>query len=151
MKEDRTVILALHNFDRGYNCAESTLLALSSKWDLRAQSSAATVFGGGIAGKRDACGALLGALIAVSLKVGKVGPDELELKERAGRLGKETIKKFSDTMGCYNCRDILDSMSLKKLGEDTTPESSKRGECRYALRAAVLAALSAVEEEQVKI
>jgi len=78
-----TIDKAMSYFSSGYNCAESTLLAIA-KGALGINSclipKIATGFGGGISRQGHVCGAVSGAVMGFGLKYGRNTPEELTAK-----------------------------------------------------------------------
>ncbi|QNB45071.1 hypothetical protein BR63_01265 [Thermanaerosceptrum fracticalcis] len=111
--------LAAANFKEKMNCAESVFSALRGVGliDCPAETVAlATGFGGGIGLTGYACGALLGAVLAVSSVYGRKNPLEGSTgEERLQKLyGKPGIyrlfnsmpQQFQARMGAVNCREL---------------------------------------------
>lgn len=98
--------LAEKYFDGGFNCAESTLVALAIHFGKTAPNipSIATAFGGGMARTRNVCGAVSGALMALGLFCGRShsGDD----KERCYALAAELIQAVQSRSGSINCFDL---------------------------------------------
>lgn len=109
-KEQKNVFeaaeLAEKYFDGGFNCAESTLIALAIHLRKTAPNipSIATAFGGGMARTRNVCGAVTGALMAMGLLHGRShrGDD----KNRCYALGAELIQAVQSHSGSINCFDL---------------------------------------------
>lgn len=133
---------------KGYNCAETVLWVLSSLWHLGSSTSCATGLGGGVARMGETCGALIGAILALGLKVGRVEPDDEAKKVACYRLGQETARRFASKMGSTQCKDLIGFV----LGSEGGPQryaagGYKDGVCRNAVEAAVKAAVEAVSAE----
>jgi C_GCAxxG_C_C family probable redox protein len=98
--------LAEKYFDGGFNCAESTLVALAIHFGKTAPNipSIATAFGGGMARTRNVCGAVSGALMSLGLLYGRShsGDD----KERCFALASELIQAVQSRWGSVNCFDL---------------------------------------------
>ncbi|MDD5168985.1 MAG: C-GCAxxG-C-C family protein [Syntrophales bacterium] len=92
---------ARKNFSLGYNCAECVTEAVLSLVDTGLPADVkkcATGFGGGIGLYGDTCGALVGAVMAVSAVHGRSGPPDIEdPKERA----KKSKEQFYGKPGIY--------------------------------------------------
>ena len=101
---------AKRNFNSGYNCAESVLLAVSKRPDSAVDRidslipRIATGFGGGIARNGDICGALAGATMAISLEFGRDKPEESRdlCYQAVDRLYNDFVKTF----GTCKCREL---------------------------------------------
>jgi len=98
--------LAQQYFDGGFNCAESTLVALAIHFGKTAPNipSIATAFGGGMARSRNVCGAVTGALMALGLLYGRSHRDDD--KERCYTLAAELIQAVQLRSGSINCFDL---------------------------------------------
>lgn len=98
---------ALSYFKSGYNCAESTLLAIA-KDALEINSDLipkiATGFGGGISRQGYVCGAVSGAVMGFGLKYGRNNPEELRAKtyNRVVEFSKQFQKRF----GSIVCKEL---------------------------------------------
>ncbi len=95
-------------FDNHYSCAEAVVLAgqefLGSRY--RLPSSAASVLGGGIAGKGMTCGALTGALLLVGLAHGRRCPQEEDQHQRALEMACSILERFKKEHGTWTCEGL---------------------------------------------
>jgi C_GCAxxG_C_C family probable redox protein len=64
----------------------------------------ATAFGGGIGGTGSACGALVGAVMAIGLRHGRQQATERD--SRAYTLTQDLRRRFEAEMGHVDCRDL---------------------------------------------
>jgi C_GCAxxG_C_C family probable redox protein len=98
--------LAQEYFDGGFNCAESTLVALAIHFGKTAPNvpSIATAFGGGMARTRNVCGAVSGALMALGLLCGR--SHSSDDKDRCYALASELIQAVQSHCGSINCFDL---------------------------------------------
>ncbi len=95
-------------FERGYNCAETMVLALAPD-DARSPEGiqrAATALGGGIARAGLACGCVTGAAIAVGLRLGRTSPEDKESKERAYAAAAALLRRVEARFGTTECRRL---------------------------------------------
>lgn len=123
---------AKRNFNSGYNCAESVLLAVSKQTGRIVQSSAlciprmATGFGGGVARNGDICGALAGGIMAISLALGRDNSDQSRdpCYEAADRFYNE----FVGTSGSSRCRELT-GLDLKKPEQREAYQDRVHFEC----------------------
>ncbi len=95
-------------FGRGYNCAETIVLALAPG-DARSPGGvqrAATALGGGIARAGLTCGCVTGAAVAVGLRLGRTSPDDRNAKERAYGATASVVRRFAATFGSTECRTL---------------------------------------------
>ncbi len=96
-------------FDSGLNCAESLLLVVSKHSGSGKEGALfipriATGFGGGIARNGDICGALSGAVMAISLALGRDGPDQS--RDQCYTAVDQFYNDFAKTFGSCKCRDL---------------------------------------------
>ena len=96
-------------FDSGLNCAESLLLVLSKHSNLEKGGARfipriATGFGGGIARNGDMCGALSGVVMAISLALGRDGPDQS--RDQCYAAVDQFYNDFVKTFGSCKCSEL---------------------------------------------
>ncbi len=121
---------ALHYYEQGYNCAESLVYGANAAWNLKLDENACHLMAGLGGGLQvgDACGALSGAVCALSCLIVKTkAHDCAELKpltqtvvgqvrQRLGSLRCEEIKPrlFQPERRCAatveNCADVLETV-----------------------------------------
>jgi len=65
----------------------------------------ATVFAGGMARNGEACGAVVGSLMAIGLVHGR--NDLKQPEQEAHALGGQLMRTFHEEMGALRCRDLL--------------------------------------------
>lgn len=85
-----------HDYMRYSGCSQSVLLALQEGLRIGNQSSfkAATVLSGGVARRGETCGALLGALMALGLVVGREKIENTEQYYQAVGIGNGVCDEF---------------------------------------------------------
>jgi C_GCAxxG_C_C family probable redox protein len=76
----------------------------------------ATAFGGGIAGRGDVCGAVVGSTMAIGLRYGR--EESWQPRDEAYALTQEFCQRFEEEMGTLSCRELT-GMDL------STPEGQK--------------------------
>lgn len=96
-------------FEAHYNCAQSVLLAFAADFDLPEvkASQIAQAFGGGLARQGEICGTIIGALMVIGLKYGKVRPDDEEAREKTYTLARKFISLFKEKHGTLLCRHLI--------------------------------------------
>ena len=111
-------------FDRGFNCAESVLLALAGDdhGEPPPWQRAAATFGGGIARQGLLCGCLTGCAMAVGLRIGRLRPDDQESRDRSYRVTAAVFRRFRQRFGALDCR-LLSGMDLN---QPISPEALRR-------------------------
>lgn len=111
-------------FDRGFNCAESVLLALAGDdgGEPPPWQRAAATFGGGIARQGLLCGCLTGCAMAVGLRIGRLRPDDKETRDRSYRVTAAIFRRFQQRFGALDCR-LLSGMDFN---QPNPPEAIRR-------------------------
>lgn len=100
--------LAVSGFAKGYNCAESLVMALKQqlkKDDL--PINIATPFGAGLGGRRDLCGILTAGTMIIGLVYGRKDPANTEQKTKAYKAAGAYYRWFKQNFGAVMCRDIV--------------------------------------------
>jgi C_GCAxxG_C_C family probable redox protein len=101
---------ALELFDNRCNCSQAVFAAFRQAEVLDEASALrlATVFGGGVAGSGGGmCGAVTGALMAISMRYDMGGIGELANKKRTYELGRQFMEEFEKRMGSCRCESML--------------------------------------------
>lgn len=103
------------SFASGLFCAESVVAAIA-----RAQGvdpvplqKAATAFCSGVARTSGTCGALTGAIMGVSLALGRSGPSESVQPVYSAT--QRLIREFENEFGTANCQALLSGCDLNTL------------------------------------
>ena len=119
-------------FLKGYNCAQSVVLAFSdvTGMDDSAMAKLASPFGGGMGRMREVCGAVSGMYIVLGLIYGYDSAEEKEGKKRLYSEVQALANAFRTQNGSIICREIL-----KNPSSDPTP--TQRTEEYYASRPCV--------------
>lgn len=124
---------ARDNFNSGYNCSQSVLLAyedylqekgLEPKTVLRMASP----LGGGISRLREVCGAVSALCLLIGLAEGYDTPDDEKKKALYSQVQK-LLLEFQEQKGSLICRELL---GLEQKHDQPTP--SKRTKEYYAQR-----------------
>ncbi|MDD4124202.1 MAG: C-GCAxxG-C-C family protein [Eubacteriales bacterium] len=134
---------AKENFEKGYNCAQSVLLAFSDVTGLDEKSALllSSSFGGGMGRLREVCGALTGIFMAAGLIYGYTDTTDNEAK--AAHYGRiQTLGlKFKEKYSTFLCRDLLELDIIHDIPtpEPRTPEYYQKRKCsQYVEFAAML-------------
>ena len=101
--------LARRNFEEGYNCCQSVVLAFAPETGLSADTAAllAAGLGGGVSRLREVCGAVSGAAVVLGMLHGSVNPLDQEAKTALYAVVQELAVEFERRNGSYICRDLL--------------------------------------------
>ena len=96
-------------FRRGYNCAQSVVLAFGDVTGLDEHTAAmlSSSFGGGMGRLREVCGAVSGALTVLGLVQGYADPDDREAKKAHYHRVQEFARRFREKNGSIICRELL--------------------------------------------
>ncbi|MGD8505090.1 MAG: C-GCAxxG-C-C family protein [Candidatus Bathyarchaeota archaeon] len=134
-----TIEKASSYFRNGYNCAESTLLAIAE--DVLGIESdlipkIATGFGGGISRLGYTCGAVSGVVMGFGLKYGRKDPEEL--RARTYKRVAEFHKRFRSRFGSIICKelsgcDLSTIEGVRKFREENVHEQK----CSYFVNGAI--------------
>ena len=114
--------LAEQNFKKGYNCAQSVLLAFGDVTGLDENTAAmiSSSFGGGLGRLREVCGAVSGAAMVLGLVRGYSDPDDREDKKEHYHRVQEFAERFKEQNGSIICRELLSGV---QTAEGKTPEA----------------------------
>ena len=96
-------------FLKGYNCAQSVVVAFSDVTGLDEGFSAklSSSFGGGMGRMREVCGAVSGMLMVLSILYGYDTPGDDVSKKRLYTEVQALAGKFREEVGAIVCREIL--------------------------------------------
>ena len=124
---------AKDNFNSGYNCSQSVLLAyedyLREKGlDPKTVLRMASPMGGGISRLREVCGAVSALCLLIGLADGYDTPDDEKKKALYSKV-QELVLQFQKAKGSIICRELL---GLEQKHDQPTP--SKRTKEYYAER-----------------
>ena len=124
---------AKNNFNSGYNCSQSVLLAyedyLREKGlDPKTVLRMASPMGGGISRLREVCGAVSALCLLIGLTDGYDMPDDEKKKALYSKV-QELVLQFQESKGSIICRELL---GLEQKHDQPIP--SKRTKEYYAER-----------------
>lgn len=96
-------------FEKGYNCAQSVLLAFAGDagLDEKTASALASSFGGGMGRLREVCGALTASFMVLGLVYGGYPPGDDNAKAEHYRRVQQLAGTFRDANGTLLCRELL--------------------------------------------
>ena len=131
MDSEKKGALAKANFEQGFNCAQSVLLAFCEETGLtRGQAlKLASAFGGGMGRMREVCGAVSAMFLVEGYLHGYSDPAAKEEKAVLYARIRALADAFKEQNGSIICRDLL-------LETETTPgfEPEQRTEAYYQRR-----------------
>jgi C_GCAxxG_C_C family probable redox protein len=89
-----------HEYDKFSGCSQSVLLSIQEEFGMRDLEAfkAATVFGGGVARSGETCGALIGALMALGLVIGREKMEETEAYRKTMEPAREIQRRFKEEL-----------------------------------------------------
>lgn len=121
---------AKDNFLKGYNCAQSLVLAFKNYLNLTEKQLAqiSSPFGGGMCRLRETCGVVSGMLMVLGLLEGYSTPETGAIKADLYKKGQKLVENFEKKFGTISCAKFLG-----KEGKDE-PVPEKRTEDYYKNR-----------------
>ncbi len=101
--------LGKRNFEQGFNCSQSVLLAFAEELGLEPGMAArlASAFGGGIARSGKICGAVSGGLMVLGLRYGNNVATDRGAKEATYALARRYMEEFAKRHGSVDCPALL--------------------------------------------
>lgn len=116
---------AIGYYKQTFNCSQSVFTAYrqEDKLDEKTALKLSTMFGAGVACTgQGLCGAVFGALMAISMKYGREDVQGVDAKLKTYELGKKFMNEFAKIHGSCICKEILGidigtPENLKKAGE----------------------------------
>ena len=101
---------------RGYSCSQSVLAAFSdvTNIDQALLLKISSGLGGGVAGMREVCGAVTGAIIAMSFLYAEGAPDKAVRNQRDYPPLQEIANRFREINGSIVCRELLGVEGAKR-------------------------------------
>ncbi len=112
----------MDNFFKGYNCAQSLVLAFADMLpvDEALLSKLASSFGGGMGRLREVCGSVSGMFMVAGMLYGYDRPETGQVKADHYARIQELAHRFEEKHGSIVCREML-GLSVKR--EAPTPEA----------------------------
>lgn len=131
--------IAIDNFKKGYNCAQSVVVAYCDVLGMEPDFAAkmASSFGGGMGRMREVCGAVSGMLMVAGLLYGYETPGDDVSKKAHYQLVQSLAGKFREREGSIVCREILKN---PPSDPNPTPRNAEFYKVRPCARLVALAA-----------
>lgn len=106
--------VAIDYFKNGFNCSQSVLCAFAPELGISKENSMkiACAFGAGIGRQQLTCGAVTGAIMALSLKFGKGLNDEDSKKQFTYSKTVALMNEFQAINGSVSCKDLLNGLDM---------------------------------------
>ncbi len=100
---------ALAAFGEGFSCSQAvfSVFAADMGLDREAALKLSQAFGGGMAHLGEACGAVTGAFLAISLKHGRTRAEDIEARDRTYARMQEFAARFKARFGSLHCPELL--------------------------------------------
>jgi len=124
---------------RFFNCAESVLIAANRASPIEQFHSSglkiASMFGGGIVGTGESCGAITGALMYLGLALGTDGSEDAKefsrKRTRTREIGQKFVEAFIDAWGSQRCSVLIamDKGQVPMMGTLRVDDSKLRKRC----------------------
>ncbi|MGC4122649.1 MAG: C-GCAxxG-C-C family protein [Myxococcales bacterium] len=133
---------AIELFRKRFNCSQAVFTAYRQREFLDEATALrlATVFGAGVACTgNELCGAVSGALMALSMKHGRGDEQSVEAKAKTYALAQDFLQRFGGRFGGCRCEQVLGF----NLG---TPEGLKRAQDEKLFETRCLDAVKAAAE-----
>jgi C_GCAxxG_C_C family probable redox protein len=145
---DRTVQRSAALWDSGLYCAESVLLACAEELGIQSDliPRIATGFCGGVSDTCGMCGAVSGAIMAISLAVGRNAPGEPPVA--AYTLTRQFLAAFAQEFGSTNCRELTGCDLGTPEGQRAYQENHVAQRCRGYVEGATRIALQLLAERK---
>ena len=126
--------LAMNNFLKGYNCAQSVVLAFADIIDVDTDSliRISSSFGGGMGRLREVCGSVSGMFIVAGYLYGYSTPETGQIKANHYSVIQELAHTFEQKNKSIVCRELL-GLSVKEqspVPEARTQEYYKKRPCK---------------------
>ncbi len=101
-------------FQTGFSCSQAvfTPYAVGAGLDEEIALKLSQVLGGGVSHMGLTCGAVTGALLAISLHFGRTRAGDKAAKELTYELAQKFCRRFEEEFGSINCTDLI-GCSLK--------------------------------------
>ena len=149
MQDDRAVQLLA----QGHMCSESVLLAVCEEHGMEQEGSVipriAYGFGGGIGCTGAVCGAVVGAVMALSLKLEPAETQQNKLRHLA-KAG-ELRRRFEAEMGTISCRELTGlDLSTETGFEDLMKSDVVQKVCAKAVNSAYHIVMNMLDEPPIR-
>jgi C_GCAxxG_C_C family probable redox protein len=139
--------VAVQHFARGYNCAQSVLRVLASRYGLDEDLAVRLATGFGVGMNRgETCGAVCGAIMGLGLANGGGGPTGTTAKAATYVQVRDFYGRFTERHGSCVCRDLLGLDPSTPQGlEQANREKRFETICAGLVRDAVVLAQEIIE------
>lgn len=141
---------AKQNFDSGFQCAESVLLATTEVLGIRSPliPAIATGFCNGTGSNCGTCGALSGGIMTLGIVLGRSHPTESAAI--TGQAARQLVSQFSTRCGHTQCSQLLACDPNSKEGQFVYNEQHLKHQCREFVAITARIVISLVLEKGVR-
>ncbi len=142
---DEKIKQAVHNFESGYNCAQSVFLTYYDLFDLDFETAKkmSVSFGGGMGRMREVCGTVSAMAMLAGFKYPVTDPADQEARTRNYGMVQKMGSLFKESFDTIICRDLLPAAEAAKTNAApslrTAEYYSSRPCGRYVAKAAEIA------------
>lgn len=139
-KTDDFVKIAENKFFSGFNCAESSLIAVTVAMDIKSDMfpRIASGFGGGVSRYGSICGALSGTIMAIGAFCGRDEVNDPKEKQKFHNMVSFLIEDFRKKFGFVDCKSLTDCDLRTKEGRNKfDTEGIRKEKCSEYVRFAV--------------
>ncbi|MBQ7999851.1 MAG: C_GCAxxG_C_C family protein [Ruminococcus sp.] len=114
--------IAKELFLKGYNCSQAVFGAFCEDFGIKIETGLvlSSGFGGGMARRREVCGAVSGAVMVLSLVHGYSDTENAEAKKHLYEEVRKVLSSFENETGSIICRELL---GLEEKMSAPTPEA----------------------------
>lgn len=125
---------AVANFNAGYNCSQSVVLAFADLYNLDRETAlhASASFGAGIGRMRMTCGAACGMFFLAGFEKAAMKGEDRVSKSENYKLVQELARQFKEENGSIICAELLGlgkNHVITAEAEKRTPEYYKKRPC----------------------
>jgi C_GCAxxG_C_C family probable redox protein len=106
---DKKTMCAEKNFEEGFNCAQSVLMAFCEDYGLDKKQAArvSNAFGAGLSKTGNVCGALSAAAMVIGLEHGKEHAEDADSQDKTYDLTGRLVEEFEEKCGATQCKELL--------------------------------------------
>ena len=124
--------------ERHFHCSEQVLIKINAENlipnFIKEHLKIASGFGGGVSDTGYICGAIIGGVIALGIKYGTDGTEDLrvfsEKREKLERMVQRLVKSFESKFGAVNCQGLLGFRLCAEEGKRKYRELKAAGKLR---------------------
>jgi len=133
---------ALNFYARGYNCAQSVIVAFADVLNLSEETTLklAAGFGGGMGRMQQTCGAITGAFMVIGYLKGnyQAGKESDQSREITNQLIQDFSRIFAQKHGSINCKSLIDIDLNSEEGQKKAKETDVfNKKCTFFIQTAV--------------